>query len=139
MSNGGPRAFALSVAVALLALVAPLGAGADEGDDGSRAEARVELSCTANSRVRLRVRTRDEGELRIDLEVRTPRRGGSWKVVTLHERRLVSRVQRRTGESSGSFSARWTLPDWPGTDTVTVRATGPRGEICQASATVAGN
>ncbi len=59
--------------------------------------------------------------------------------MVVHERRLVLRVPRRTGGSSGSFSLRLTIPDWPGRDTVTVRATGPRGEVCRATATVDGN
>ena len=138
MSNGGLRAFALVAAVALVALALPIAARADEGD-GSHSEARVELSCSANSSVRLRVRTRDDEELRIELDVRTPARGTSWNVVMLHERRLVFRVQRRTGDSSGSFSMRRTIPDWPGRDTVTVRATGPRGETCRATTTIGGS
>jgi hypothetical protein len=138
MSNGGLRAFVLPAAIALVALALPIAARADEGD-GSQTEARIELSCSASSSVRLRVRTRDNDQLRIDLDVRTPVRGASWNVVMLHERRLVFRVQRRTGDSSASFSMRRTIPDWPGRDTVTVRATGPRGETCRATATVDGN
>ncbi|HEX2303992.1 MAG TPA: hypothetical protein VHH57_10255 [Gaiella sp.] len=140
MSNGGLRASVLLAAIALVALAMPIAAGADEGDgSGSQAEARVELSCSANSRVRLRVRTQDDDMLRIDLDLRTPRRGASWLVVMVHERRLVFRVPRRTGRSSGSLSLRRTIPDWPGPDTVTVRATGPRGEVCRASATIDGD
>ena len=138
MSNGGLRAFAPLTAIALVALGLPIAARADEGD-GSSSEARIELSCSANSSVRLRVRTRDDDPLRIDLDIRTPVRGASWNVVMVHERRLVFRIQRRTGGSSGSFSLRRTIPDWPGRDTVTVRATGPRGETCRATATVDGN
>ena len=137
MWNGGLRAFALFVATALAALVLPIAARAD--DDEPHAEARVELSCTAKSRVRLRVRTRDDRELRVDVDVRTPARGATWSVVVIHERRLVTRVRTRTGRTSGSFSLRRTIADWPGRDTVTVRANGPRGEICRASATVTGN
>lgn len=138
MWNGGVRTLALFVTTALAALVLPVDARADDGDE-SRAEARVELSCTEKSRVRLRVRTRDDRELRVDVDVRTPARGATWSVVVIHERRLVTRFRTRTGRSSGSFSLRRTIADWPGRDTVTVRANGPRGEICRASATVAGN
>ena len=139
MSTGGLRAFGLLAAMTLVMLALPSAALAEDDDDDSQAEARVELSCSANSRVRLRVRTRDDDELRVEIDVRTPRRGRSWSVVMVHERRLVFRVQRRTGRSSGSFSLRRTIPDWPGLDTVTVRATGPRGEVCRASATVGGD
>jgi len=140
MSNGGLRAFGLLAAMMLVMLALPSAARAeDDDDDDSQAEARVELSCSANSRVRLRVRTRDDDELRVEIDVRTPRRGTSWSVVMVHERRLVFRLQRRTGRSSGSFSLRRTIEDWPGRDTVTIRATGPRGEVCRASATVHGD
>jgi hypothetical protein len=59
--------------------------------------------------------------------------------VTVHERRLVLETSRRTGAGSRSFAVRLTIPDWPGRDTVSVRATGPRGEVCRATVTVAGH
>jgi hypothetical protein len=133
----GSRALALVALVLVTALAAPLAARADDGDDSSsEADVRVELPCSANSRVRLRVRARDDEGLRVEADVRTRRRGATWVVTGVHERRLVLRTTRRTGTSSGSFSLRFTVPDWPGRDTVTVRATGPRGEVCRASATV---
>ena len=136
----GLRTVALFVAAALTVLVVPLAARADDGDgSSSEADVRVELSCSATSSVRLRVRTRDDDLMRVDIDVRTTRRGATWTVVTVHERRLVSRTQRRTSTSSRSFSLRYAIADWPGRDTVTVRATGPRGELCRASATVDGD
>ena len=131
------RAIALLPVVALTALAVPVAAQADDGDGSStRADVRVEHSCSGTSRVRLRVRTRDDDLLRVDVDVRATRRGATWTVVTVHERRLVSRTLRRTSTSAGSFSLRFAIEDWPGRDTVTVRATGPRGEVCRASATV---
>ena len=128
----------LAAAAAALALL-PVAARADEGDgSGSRADVRVELSCSERSRVRLRVRTRDDGRLRIEVDVRTPARGATWSVVLVHERRLVLRAGQRTGGSSGGFSLRRTIADWPGRDLVTVRATGPGGEVCRAAAAVDG-
>ena len=136
----GPRTVALFVAAALTVLLVPLAPRADDGDgSSSEADVRVELSCSATSSVRLRVRTRDDDLMRVDIDVRTTRRGATWTVVTVHERRLVSRTQRRTSTSSRSFSLRYAIPDWPGRDTITVRATGPRGELCRASATVDGD
>jgi len=140
MAKRGLRSVPPLAAIALVALALPLTARADEGDgSSSQSESRVELSCSANSSVRLRVRSRDDDVLRVEIDVRTPRRGASWNVVMLHERRLVFRLPKRTGRSSGSISLRRTVPDWPGLDTITVRATGPRGEICRASATVHGD
>ena len=97
---------------------------------------RVEQTCPGGSTIRLRVRSRDDDELRVEVDVRTRRRGAAWSVVVIHERRLAARVRTRTSTRSGSFSLRRTIPDWPGRDTVTVRALGPRGEVCRASATI---
>ena len=63
----------------------------------------------------------------------TVHRGARWAVVLIHERRLVARVRVRTGSGSRAFSLRRTIADWPGRDTVVVRALGPRGEICRAA------
>ena len=60
-----------------------------------------------------------------------------WSVTLVHERRIAWRGTQRTGSSSGSFSRRLTLPDWPGRDTVSVRALGPSGEVCRASVAIA--
>ena len=138
MEMGGLRARAVLAAAgaALVMVVTPAAGRADDG--GSRADVRVELSCSERSRVRLRVRTRDDDALRVEVDVRTPARGTAWTVVMVHERRLVFRLRPRTGGSSGSFSLRRTIPDWPGRDLVTVRATGPGGELCRAAATVGG-
>ncbi len=119
----------------LLALGAPLTARADDDDD--RDDVRVERPCTARSTIRLRVRTLDDADaLRIDFTVRTRRRGTAWRVVVVHERRIVWRARARTGSSSGAFSRRLTRPEWDGRDTVTVRALGPGGEVCRASVVV---
>ena len=138
MGNRRVRSVAALALIGLVALALPLVARADEGDDDTEADVRVEQSCPGGSTIRLRVRTRDGDELRVDLDVRTPRRGTLWSVVVIHERRIATRLRMRTGSSSGSFSLRRTVPDWPGRDTVGVRAIGPRGEVCRASATIAG-
>ena len=121
------------VLAALVLLASPSSARAD--DDPS-VDVRVERACTVVSTVRLRVRARDGDRLRIEIDVRTPRRGARWVVVLIHERRLVVRAPARTSLSSGSLSLRRTVADWPGRDTVIVRALGPRGEICRAAVVV---
>ncbi len=120
--------------VALVALALPAAARAD--DDENDDDVRVERRCTAASTVRLRVRTRDQDRLRVDLAVRTTRRGMRWTVVVVHERRLVLRTTRRTSRSSRALSIRLAIPEWDGRNTVSVRALGPRGEVCRASATI---
>ena len=132
----GLRTVALFVAAALTVLVVPLPRAPTTATARSEADVRVELSCSATSSVRLRVRTRDDDLMRVDIDVRTTRRGATWTVVTVHERRLVSERNDVRATSSRSFSLRYAIPDWPGR-TITVR--GPRGELCRASATVDGD
>ena len=89
--------------------------------------------------MRLRVRERDGDLLRVDVDLQAARRGTAWIVTIVHERRVALRATRRSGAGSRSLSVRVAIPDWPGPDTVTVRALGPRGEICRAAATVGGD
>ena len=133
MSTGILRTILPLAAAALVAVASPAIARADDGPD---ADVRVERPCTVRSSVRLRVSTRDDDRLRVDVDVRTVRRGARWVVVLIHERRLVARTPVRTGLGSGAFSLRRTVADWPGRDTVVVRALGPRGEICRAAVVV---
>jgi hypothetical protein len=121
------------VVVAVVAVVTLVSPGAGRADDG---DARIERTCTGRSTVQLRVRGRDDDLLRVDLTVRTTRRGATWGVVVVHERRLARRAHARTSLSSGSFSRRFTVADWPGRDAITVRALGPGGEVCRASVVV---
>lgn len=122
----------LTLAVAVLVAV-PATAAADEGP---RDDVRVAGTCSGAAQAELRVRQRDDEELRVDLVLRTGRRGETWLVVIVHERRLAFRGRVRAGRSSGTVSLRRTLDDFFGRDTVSVRATGPRGATCRASATV---
>ena len=125
----------LALAALVAAAAAPAAARADDDDD-----VRVTRSCTAGSTVDLRVRERDgDGDLlRVDVDLRAAGRRTPWVVTIVHERRVVLRATRRTGATSRTLSVRAAIPDWPGRDTVIVRALGPRGEICRAVATLAG-
>ena len=135
MQRSGLIALLPAVSVAALAAVAvPARAAADDG--GSRGDVRVTRSCTAKSRAELRVRARDHDELRVDLELRTGRRGAPWTVVIVHERQLVFRGSLRTSTSSGTLTVRRTMADWFGEDALSIRATGPGGETCRVSATI---
>jgi hypothetical protein len=134
VSTGILRTILPLAAAALVAVASPAIARADDEDpDG---DVRVERPCTVRSSVRLRVSTRDDDRLRVEVDIRTVRRGARWVVVLIHERRLVARVPVRTGLGSGALSLRRTVADWPGRDTVVVRALGPRGEICRAAVVV---
>jgi hypothetical protein len=124
-------------AVAIAVLLAPLAARAlpaqaRGGDD--RGEARVAGVCASGAVASLRLKDEDDGiEVRFAVERSRP---GTWRVVVVHERRLAWRATVRTTRRDRSFELRRTLPDLPGSDTVTARAWGPAGSTCRATATV---
>lgn len=120
----------------LVALVAAPPAVAAKGKGGGDDEARVSGRCSKGTASELRVRA-DDGDLRIEFEVKKRRPRESWRVVLIHERRVAWRGTVRTS-SSGSFRVRRSYDDYEGADSVTARATGPRGLTCTASATLEG-
>lgn len=112
----------------LLALALPAPALAKGGDEGDRG------SCGRGATSELRVQSTGGG-LRLRFRVDT-RRTGTWRVTVAQERRVVLRTTARA--RSGSFRVERTLRDLPGSDTVTVRASGPGGLTCNASVTLWG-
>jgi len=123
---------ACATTVALLAGAAP----AHARDDDSRREARVEGTCAKGASSKLRLRSRD-GEIRVEFDLKRNRSGERWRVVLVHERRVAWRGTVRTRSSGGSLRVRRTLRDYEGSDRVTVRASGPRGLTCEATARLA--
>jgi hypothetical protein len=127
----GSRRLALLLGICLLALSAarPVEALAKDGPD----EARVAGVCGRGAEAELRLKSRDEGiELRFKVDY--ARAGAVWRVVLVHERRVAWRSSAK--RPRGSFEVRRTLPDLPGSDTVTAQAWGPRGLVCRATATL---
>ena len=114
------------------ALALPLSASAD--DNEGRDEVRRTGTCTATSSTTMRLRA-DDGRLRVELEIEHSRRGSTWAVILLHERRIAFRGTLRARDD-GSIKLRRTVPDWLGSDTVAARAIGPRAESCRVSATL---
>ncbi|HEX6022057.1 MAG TPA: hypothetical protein VFZ00_08675 [Solirubrobacter sp.] len=113
--------------VLLLALVLAAPAAADD-------DARVKGTCGRGAKSELRVRAKD-GSLRVEFRVDSRRSRERWRVFIVHERRVVWRGSVRT-RSGGSLRIRRSLPDYDGADEVSVRATGPGGNTCQATATL---
>jgi hypothetical protein len=103
-------------------------------DDGGRQEQRVSGRCSSGGTAKLRLRSRD-GAIRVDFDARV-RSGSRWRVVVVHERRVASRATLRA--RSGGISLRRSLPDLDGADQVSVRASGPGGATCSASASLPG-
>ncbi|HST39116.1 MAG TPA: hypothetical protein VLK58_06395 [Conexibacter sp.] len=127
-----PR-FALALAALMLALAfVPSAAQARGGGD----DARVSADCARGASGELRLKG-DDGAIEVELRIDTRRRGARWSVALVHERRVAWRGSART-RSDGSLRIRRTLPDYPGADEISVRASGPRGVSCLAMATLEG-
>jgi hypothetical protein len=107
---------------------APLAAQAKGGGP----DVRVSVRCGSGATAELRLRDRD-GAIRTRFEV-DHARAGTWNVVLVHERRIGWKGSARIASSRDSFELERTLPNYPGSDSVTARATGPRGVVCQAIA-----
>ena len=125
------------LALALLLLALSAGAArASGGDDGGvgGGEVRVAAACGRGVTGSLRLRAEDGG-IRVRFELKYGRRG-TWQITIVHEQRVASRATRHTTRSDDSVEVRRTLPDLEGSDNVVVRAWGPHGLGCRASATL---
>jgi hypothetical protein len=119
----------------ILAAAALAGAPGAAADHGGRVEVRVEGSCSGASASELRVRAED-GWLRVEFRVESRRPARSWSITLLRERRIAFRGTLRAPVGGRSIELRRTLPAWPGSEALVVRAAAPGGETCLASATV---
>jgi hypothetical protein len=132
----GPAAVATWLALALaFALGAPAPALARDGGDK---DARVSGTCARGATSQLRLKA-DDGEIRVEFEVKSSRSGERWRVTLAHERRVVWRGQARTRSGSRSFRIRRSIPDFDGVDEVSARASGPGGKTCQATTMLTGS
>jgi hypothetical protein len=113
--------------VLLLALAAPAFAK----------DVRASGTCGRGATAELRLDDHD-GEIRVEFRVRSRRSREHWRVALVHERRVVWRGKVRT-RSNRSFRIRRSVADFEGSDEVSARASGPRGNTCQATATLPGS
>jgi hypothetical protein len=118
----------------LLALGAPAAASARHGEDGD--EVRAAGTCGGGVRSELKLKARD-GAIEAEVEVDHARRGSLWRLTLSQEGRVVWRGSVRA--RSGSARVERRLRDLAGADRVSVRASGPRGVTCRATATLAGD
>lgn len=129
----GRRRVALLIAGATLSTLAagPVAASAKDGGG----EVRVAGVCGRGPASELRLKARD-GEIELRFKLRNTRRGAAWRIVLVQERRIAWKGTSRASDSGSAFEVRRTLQDLPGADAVTVRAWGPNGLVCHASATL---
>jgi hypothetical protein len=120
---------ALLISIALLVMPA---AAALADDDVRRSG-----TCGAGVSSELRVDPRDDA-IRVRFTVDGRRAREKWRFVLVHERRVVWRGHRRTG-SGGKVRIRRSIANFAGADFVSVRASGPNGNTCSASATLPGS
>jgi hypothetical protein len=130
------RLSALLIPAILLAAL-PAAALADHGDGGRRSEVRAAGTCGKGATSKLKLKSDDDG-IEVEFEADHNRAGETWKVVLVQEGRVAWRGRARTRAPSGSFSVHRLIADLIGADRVTVRANGPRGIACVASATLPG-
>ena len=133
----GARLAAPAATVLALAGTSPALArgGQDGGGDGGRSEVRAAGTCGKGASSKLKLKARD-GRIEAQFEVHHGRAGSTWRVTIVHERQVAYRGRRRIAGPSRSFEVDRRMPDYSGADGVTARATGPRGVVCVASATL---
>ena len=128
-SRGRLLVFFLGVGILLFA-ARPVPAVAKDGG-----EVRVRGACGSGATYELRLRG-DDDRIEVRFEVDHNRPQVAWRVALVHERRVSWKGSVTTSRSE-SFELRRTLKNLPGADTVSARAWGPRGLVCQAAATLA--
>jgi hypothetical protein len=128
------------VLLTLILLAFSAGAAQARGDDhggGGGDEVRVAGACGRGAASSLRLRAHDGG-IEVRFRLWQTRGRGVWRIAIVHEHRVSARATRTTTRSDASFELRRTLPDFGGSDTVIVRAWGPKGLGCSAAATMPG-
>ena len=120
----------LAAATASVGLSLPAVASADDGG-----EVRKAGSCTGASSMNIRIRA-DDGKIHVELEIEGRRRGASWSVILLRERRIAFRGDIRARKGNREVRLRRSFDDWFGRDSIVVRASGPRAETCRVSAVI---
>ena len=128
-----------ALALAVVALAAPATAARADGTDDD--ESRVRVAClggTAELRVRVADNDDDAGAPRLELELRVDaaRSVRAWRIVLLHERRLIFEGMRRPAGGGYSLRLRRLVPNWPGRETISARLTAPSGRTCRLAATI---
>jgi hypothetical protein len=117
-------------ALVLLTVVALAAAAPAAADD----DIRIRKAC-AGGTAELRLKA-DGGAIEVELRL-SSRRSGTWRVVLLHERNLFFQgIRRATGSDGYSWRVRRTVPNWPGSETITASMRTATTSTCRLSATI---
>jgi hypothetical protein len=130
-----------ALAAVAIALVVP-GTGAAGDDEHEENESTTRVSCVdGTAELRLRVEDDDDdygrgGEIEIELRVDVRRPVVAWRLVLLHERRIVYQGLRRSTRSGYALRYERDVPDWHGRQTVVARLATSSGRACRLEATI---
>jgi hypothetical protein len=105
------------------------------GDDD---RVRTAGTCGGGVRSQLELRA-DDGAIAVEFRASRARRDSAWRVTLSQEGRVAWRGTVRARGGDGAFRIRRGLRDLAGADRVSVRASGPRGVACRATATLPGD
>jgi hypothetical protein len=130
---------ALAAVAIALAFPATGFAGDDENEEN---ESVTRVSCLGGT-AELRLDVEDDEdddehgrEIEIELRVNVRRPVPVWRLVLLHERRLLYQGTRRSTRSGYALRYEREIPDWRGTQTVVARLSTPAGRVCRLEATI---
>jgi hypothetical protein len=130
-----PRSYITVLLASAVLLGVPVAAAARGGGNGDRVRAAGTCGGGVRSEIKLKP---DDGAIEAEFEVHQARGGSAWRVVMVQEGRVVWRATVRTARATGAFTVARRLRDLPGADRVSIRAAGPQGVSCRASATLPG-
>jgi hypothetical protein len=135
-----------ALAAVAIALAVPSPGAASDDEEGNESITRV--SCMGGT-AELRLEAEDDEEhegdigigegdsgIAVELRVRVRRPVFSWRLVLLHERRIVYRGTRRSIGSGYSLRYARRVPEWLGRQTVVARLATASGRTCRLEATI---
>jgi hypothetical protein len=133
-----------ALAAVAIALAVPATGAAGDDDDEEENESVTRVSCAGGSaELRLSGEDHDDDEdddggdrIAVELRVDVRRPVLVWRIVLVHERRLVYRGTRRWSRPRYSLRLAGWVPDWAGRQTVTARLTTGAGRTCRLEATI---
>jgi hypothetical protein len=133
----------IALAAVAIALAVPVGAAGDDEENDNQSVTRV--SCVGGAaELRLHVENEDDDDdddergdaIEVELRVDVRRPVFAWRLVLLHERRIVYQGIRGSTRSGYALRYERTVPDWYGRQTVAARVSTASGRACRLEATI---